>query len=380
MPNRFIMSDDPSQKSKILSSVRHSLQNENEDGLFIEKELIKKVMTNMECKNCCIIPQICRMKNVKDSTDYRIKGNKLFTNSIHNRHVHQRIWKLYSQSIALAPDNSEEQISAYNNRSILFSHMKKYKESIIDCDKALEMTTSNLSKAKLLSRKALALIALQSATMERDCKEILNSLEQLSLNDEWKNKYISKVKNHFNNVNDIYNKQNNSSVSLEDSFDKFPPFTQQIEVPCASEAVAIKYDEYWGRHIIASRDIQPGEILAVENCYHTFIYPDGMYTHCSNCATASWNSIPCKYCIYDVYCSEECRCEAWTKYHQYECCVYPHIWDIDEDIKHCPTSIRFTLLSVYKAGGIKKLKNEFISTQQCTGNLSIKIKCVPNND
>lgn len=72
-----------------------------------------------------------------------------------------------------------------------------------------------------------------------------------------------------------------------------------------------------------------GEIIVMEE----FIsYPNAnqIYLTCSHCLEQSYNCMPCNSCVYAMYCTEECRREAWTDYHYLECCDIDHYQDLTD--------------------------------------------------
>lgn len=67
--------------------------------------------------------------------------------------MHAKILSHYSRSIALAPIESEALALGYGNRSAFLLRISKYKDSILDIDRALKITNSKILKIKLLCRK-----------------------------------------------------------------------------------------------------------------------------------------------------------------------------------------------------------------------------------
>lgn len=309
-----------------------------------------------------------RKKNRKDSIAYRERGNFLFCQKVHSSEKHEEILKLYNQSIALAPNDSEELAFAFGNRSALLLHLKKYKDCINDCNLAIEVSASEILKSKLLTRKVQCLAALDDPKTNEVYNEILQLISEMNLDSSIKEHLLNKLSTI---KNDISKQLSYEVLPKLDKVYNIPTFIPGKEAPCASEAVTIEYNKEWGRHIVATRDIQPGEIIILEKIYYAFIYPDKMWVYCQNCSKLSWSSIPCKGCIFGIYCSKECRQEAWDKYHKFECEVFPHVWDIDEDIK-CPTSIlRLLLIAIHELGDIKQLKEEVIAVHRNQGIMSI---------
>lgn len=109
-----------------------------------------------------------------------------------------------------------------------------------------------------------------------------------------------------------------------------PKESQNDEIECASNAIEIKSDETQGRHIVAKRDIEIGEILAVEHSYAHMLLEETLI-HCHECLLLCYNLIPCENCTQALYCSEKCRENAYQTYHQYECAILKTTVDIKLD-------------------------------------------------
>ncbi|EFA07766.1 SET and MYND domain-containing protein 4-like Protein [Tribolium castaneum] len=69
--------------------------------------------------------------------------------------------------------------------------------------------------------------------------------------------------------------------------------------------------------IVASRDIEIGEILAIEKPWAAVLTTDRL-THCHECLCLCYNLIPCPKCTVALFCSELCKDKA-RSYHKYEC-------------------------------------------------------------
>lgn len=340
--------------------------NKDNDLLF-ENRAIHYCLEHFEALD--LEPEACRKKNAQDSIRYRQKGNELYFSKSHSKILHQNICKFYTQSIALAPNNSEELAMGYGNRSAILFHLRKYEDCVNDCDRGISQTSSDLLKAKLKCRKIESLLAMEDDRLKAECDDVLIFLQQSSLVDAIKSEFVEKVKDVLNSEVKIKKLESTNKTTLNIPIE-LPAFEHQTECPCASKSVMINYDKKWGRHIIATEDIGIGEIIAVEKSFFSFLYLKGMYSHCSNCVKSVLALIPCEHCIYDVYCSEECKLEAWKKYHKYECDVFPYLWDIDKDLKSCLVCTRFMLISVHEAGGISQFRNKFMSIVNNKGKIN----------
>lgn len=129
------------------------------------------------------------------------------------------------------------------------------------------------------------------------------------------------------------------------------------DASCASGALEIAYDERFGRHILATRDVEPGEIIAMEKPYSLILMLENAYTHCAHCLEVSRASVPCDHCVYAMYCSEECKKKAWENYHDVECKVFGFLVDLNMNNLGF-MSMRLAILAIRECGNVEKLKDE----------------------
>ncbi|XP_008202872.1 SET and MYND domain-containing protein 4 [Nasonia vitripennis] len=267
------------------------------------------------------------------STNLRTSGNKLYRSKNHDKRTHENILSLYSESIAFAPVDSEELALAYSNRSALLLHLHYPEKSLIDIVKALGITKSTYLRTKLLSRKA-------------KCLELIKKSAD---------------------------REDNSSDEL-----KIPTFTPSKQLPCVADCVKVDYNKQFGRHMVATRDIEPGEVIIAETGHVVFPSGEQMYLNCSNCLRLAWTGIPCDFCAFAIFCSETCKKEAWNAYHDIECCIMSHVF-----LKHTEKSfwthvmiVARILIKAVKREGLKNI----LSTAESMDKQDICAKRVWSND
>ena len=68
------------------------------------------------------------------------------------------------------------------------------------------------------------------------------------------------------------------------------------------------------------RDIEPGEIIAVDRPVVKHLDKEYTKTHCWNClrSTQKYATVPCSMCSGVLFCSELCRKIAQETYHKYD--------------------------------------------------------------
>ena len=85
-----------------------------------------------------------------------------------------------------------------------------------------------------------------------------------------------------------------------------------------SDAVTIEQTELQGRYTIANRDIEPGEIIAIDRPVVKHLDKEFTKNHCWHCLTSTQNFaiVPCSMCSGILFCSELCRQTAQETYHK----------------------------------------------------------------
>ncbi|XP_008544405.1 SET and MYND domain-containing protein 4 [Microplitis demolitor] len=222
---------------------------------------------------------------------------------------------LYTKGLAYSPENSEAMAKAYANRSAILCNERLYEAALDDVGSALEIGYPDNLKAKLYVRRAKAVIARFPDTLHG----VDNCLKEAQL---WSEKM------------DPENKKKTQAAIQKLKVNKSVPAPREIWFPSeylpstpqgnskilhASSAIALEYSKKFGRHVVATRDIQAGDTLSVHRSYASALYPENIYSHCWHCSNKMWNPIPCMSCVDVVFCDELCRTTAWNKYHDIEC-------------------------------------------------------------
>ena len=292
-------------------------------------------------------------KNVDLSQETRNQGNKLFRKKKHDKNDHENIFRLYNHSICLAPDGSEELAYAYGNRSALLLHMKMYETSIQDIDKAMKITKLDIFKVKLLCRKVECLAFLDLLEAGRALEKAKDALSGVTENDrEILNKLISKTESFLKNI------QNPVIISKENENNKKQLLMNLNEKEKENyKTVMIKHNKKYGKHLVASRDIKPGEIVIVEKFYTKCLSANKTFTYCDYCLSVCWSGIPCNDCAWAMFCSEECKTKALETYHDIECCLIPYIRMVLNRLNfEYHICIRLLIKAIKEAGSISELR------------------------
>ncbi|KAF5302587.1 hypothetical protein FQA39_LY10205 [Lamprigera yunnana] len=188
----------------------------------------------------------------------------------------------YSESVAYAPQNSEEMGLAFANRSAVLFHLKLYKECLEDVARALSGKYPPHLCDKLLRRREKA--------------EVMKSGQ-------------SETEYH-QNVPELSNGPNEF-------------------IECASNGVRLGYDDKNGRHVVSVENISAGDVVAIEKPFAQILLKHKYLSHCYNCLRPSYNLIPCEYCPLVLFCNEGCKRSAWESYHKHECPILSTLLDLD---------------------------------------------------
>ena len=174
---------------------------------------------------------------------------------------------------------------SYFWRSIALQKLKAYSESLKDIKRALKFRITKEQKTNLLNRKKV--------------------LQDLLLKESKKKCTVNKEEN------------TQEEVTLS--------YGENEEIRGVSSAMALTYNEKFGRFFVATCDIKIGDVLMIQSpLTWTKIRaseddPKGKKWFCDYCLHSTMNPIPCDKCTCFLYCSFKCRSAAFEKYHKIEC-------------------------------------------------------------
>lgn len=100
-------------------------------------------------------------------------------------------------------------------------------------------------------------------------------------------------------------------------------------IPFIVEDVQLKYSDSFGYHLVAQRNLKPGDVIMVEKPYSAVLLPSDWYLKCANCLASNYMSlIPCPNCNCAMFCSKRCLTEANQRFHCYECPIMSEISEL----------------------------------------------------
>lgn len=190
-------------------------------------------------------------KNNDLSLECRLKGNA---------EVEKNNWRnamsLYNQSLRWAKIGSEHVALAYANRSTCFMKFEMYEKCLIDIELAINAKYPEHLKSKLEARRTFCLNEIKKA------------------------KPVEKV-----------------ALKLD--------YEEDEHFPGMANVAKMAYNEKFGRHLVAKRDIDVGKVILMEDAFLTIIV-DAANNVCGYCLKNTMNFIACKKCSNTMFCSQTC--------------------------------------------------------------------------
>lgn len=81
-------------------------------------------------------------------------------------------------------------------------------------------------------------------------------------------------------------------------------YPANVKLPCLADCLQLKVNKKFGRHIISTRDLKVGDVIAVTDFSFIFFNKRARLHHCSHCLESSTklNLIPCTGCVQGKIC------------------------------------------------------------------------------
>lgn len=90
--------------------------------------------------------------------------------------------------------------------------------------------------------------------------------------------------------------------------------------PTFVNCLEIQFDDVYGRKIVTTKDLQTGDVVAVEKPFFKSLDKDSASFRCLNCLKSlPKNTVDCRSCKAAKFCSESCRAQSWEEFHKFEC-------------------------------------------------------------
>ncbi|CAB3379025.1 Hypothetical predicted protein [Cloeon dipterum] len=256
----------------------------------------------------------------KECEASRKRGSAFLRDGLHLEAV-----AAFTRSLALAPTAASRGL-AYAGRSAVLEAAGHFRQAADDARRALGLDYPDLLKYKLHLRMAVCRKTLgQHPEAEESLRQVTELIQGCQLPEEKKGRLLEEAADEFRAV--AVSKGQGLCVRYLDAPELSHGWREEGDKRLSS-AVEVKKDEKFGRHLLAARDINTGDVLLVETPLIAFLleaenfdkgHKEALWTHCSHCYEMCLNLEPCPDCPWALYCSDECRKGAWSGYHQLEC-------------------------------------------------------------
>ena len=263
-------------------------------------------------------------KNDTIANELKGKGNLFF-----RRDEYQNALDFYNQAIIYASFKTSNNSSLYaiclSNRSASLYHLQDYSRCLEDIKEALKYPISNQIKFKLYERKAQVFHKLKDYDHSFEAINLATELIDNIHSKLLKQKLIANMnKLKSNNQNRIKDLQNKTLSKNEND----PVFDIEENIVIASEKIKFKYTKELGMHVIASENINIGDVIVKEKAFASYIMKEYLEDFCQNCNMKVKVVFPCENCSYVVFCSFECRDKC--NFHHYECNIIDFVLSSDQ--------------------------------------------------
>lgn len=256
---------------------------------------------------CCDVIMNRQRKSNDYSEKCRSEANRLYV----KKDFFDALIK-YNESLCCAEMKSENVGLAYANRSAVYFEMNLFDK----CLENIQLARNNFYPSSKL--------------------EILAKREEKS-----------KTKMKSSNV-----KSNDHSL---ETFFKLS-YESHAKLPCLAKCLELRNNKKYGRHIITTRHLNVGDVIATDIAQFKVIKADSRYDtcfdtnifqRCSNCLSDNLLSlIPCSLCCKTMYCSAKCMKSAYQRYHRFECEIIDELLKLG--IEHASLRILFEGLSLFE--------------------------------
>lgn len=254
------------------------------------------------------------------SEKLRIEGNSLFK----QRKFAQALDR-YTESVLYAncdAGNFDECLSlALANRSAVLFHLKDFQGALEDSERSLSSGYPDKLKYKLIERVGKCYMKQGNSQLAKTSfKQAIVSLALADLPTDKRNQIALEcyeLEKHCNDYEIL--KDENCKINGETDAPANEKMDTNTVYPCATTAFSIVSDPLLGRHAVATRDIQAGELILFEKPYSAILFERYRLTHCHHCLKRCRTMIGCPKCSFVGFCNERCKDEALAIYHTFEC-------------------------------------------------------------
>lgn len=292
-------------------------------------------------------------KDPEKSIVLRKKGNSLYVAS-KNLNDYIEVLRAYNGSIAYAPNKSEELALSYGNRATVLFRLNYFNDCLADINRALCSNYPDKSMGKLLVKKVRCMKIINHPDLQVIYNDCFKWVDKHAENDH---QLRSDIKKAYEDPAPPYS----ASINMQFRDD----LLEQMKKSCPSlDKLEIRKNDRNELTLVATRDIQTGEVIGVQKMYTQIFRMEKAYIGCWQCLVMCFNPVPCDRCTIAMYCSESCKAEAWNKHHENECQIMFVIQNFMSDFL---LSIRVCMYAMKQLGGILPLMKEVLKMSKVKG-------------
>ncbi|XP_058791695.1 SET and MYND domain-containing protein 4 isoform X2 [Phymastichus coffea] len=275
-------------------------------------------------------------KSASECDKWRKEGNTAFGVGHYEKSIEE-----YNKGALAAP---KEQLGVLlANRSAAFYHLERFDLALRDCEEALKVGYPRHLLYKLEERRARCLLGLNYHAKAMEAfKSAIRALDEANVPSDKRTKLESDMRmmlavmdkgHEMNEARHGISKERmlrmeNNNMKLRE-LDLLPTIKEcNAAYPACSKAIEFRdAGGEVGRFAVATKDIQPGDLLVIEPAHCSTTLGEYRVTHCHRCAVRIVASFPasCMLCSSVGYCSPNCR-NADEPVHRYECVLLGPLW------------------------------------------------------
>ncbi|NWW93183.1 SMYD4 protein, partial [Rhynochetos jubatus] len=264
---------------------------------------------------------------------YREEGNRLF-----GRRRYGTAARLYSQAASHELPGSPEVSICFANRSAALFRLGHLEVCLEDIARAESHGYPDELLPKVLLRKAECLLCLGRLQDAADALSVVENKIAVDgiMTGPTQQILLKKLSQLKIKLGEKASCPEPAREACGDVRRKSEIWEENGSISGASSSLSLNFDTERGRHLVASKDILPGQSLLEEEAFVSVLYPgesllqDSSETawdtrvtnadlYCHRCLRQLLASVPCRGCSYAKYCSQNCADVAWEQYHRTEC-------------------------------------------------------------
>lgn len=302
-------------------------------------------------------------KDAVRSKKARCEGNKLYK-KCHTMDDYYDLFKSYNESIAYAPNKSEEMALSYANRAMVMFRLKYYTECLADINRAVAAKCPDDSMANLLIKKVRCMKILNHPDLHVVYKDSLN----------WINQHLSNRREVQAEIKKAYQEEASPCTKTMNVVPVREAVLEEMTKSCPNlDKIEIQKNSKGDLVLVATKDMEAGEVVAMQKIYTQIFNVEFPYLSCGECIMMCVNPIPCDSCSKVMYCTESCKEKAWTKHHEYECQIMGLLQALSWHL-YIPTMI--CIYAMKQIGGISPLMREAYKMSKTEGSFKFYFELI----